>query len=274
MVHHASNNQERSQATNVTIRVVPREFGSRPYALGTGVFCCPKTGPPGRGKETSNGQTHGCAGLLGRPGYLVLRALAPGAGLRRGHRHGGHGRLQPATSWRRSRRAPPSLGAVAHHTVDGGPDLWDLVVSYIIKGNVLRGGVYPLCAGPERLVQAMHVVEIAGSYGADGHRPRLHRRGQRPGALRPRHPRADARGQDPHPHPRAGRPARHRGRIPDRARLDVPEKTGRYSVNKGLLGTTIGGGETLNSWELPARAAPSWIRLRPPTRPTSRRYSL
>jgi argininosuccinate synthase len=31
----------------------------------------------------------------------------------------------------------------------------------------------------------------------------------------------------------------------------VPEKTGIYSVNKGLLGTTIGGGETLDSWEYP-----------------------
>ena len=48
------------------------------------------------------------------------------------------------------------LGAVAHHTVDGREDLWKLVVTYIIKGNILRGGVYPLCAGPERVVQAMH----------------------------------------------------------------------------------------------------------------------
>src|SRR5437868_4686217 len=52
------------------------------------------------------------------------------------------------------------LGATAHHTVDGKADLWNLVVTYIIKGNVLRGGVYPLCAGPERVIQAMHVAEI------------------------------------------------------------------------------------------------------------------
>src|SRR5690242_2150752 len=58
------------------------------------------------------------------------------------------------------------LGVVAHHTLDGRQALWDLLVSYIVKGNVLRGGVYPLCAGPERLVQAMQVVEIARLYGA------------------------------------------------------------------------------------------------------------
>src|SRR4051812_40415586 len=43
------------------------------------------------------------------------------------------------------------LGVLAHHLVDGRPALWDLVVRYIIQGNVLRGGVYPLCAGPERI---------------------------------------------------------------------------------------------------------------------------
>ena len=33
--------------------------------------------------------------------------------------------------------------------------------------------------------------------------------------------------------------------------FEVEAKTGRYSVNKGLLGTTIGGGETLDTWEYP-----------------------
>lgn len=58
------------------------------------------------------------------------------------------------------------LGAIAHYTVDGRQALWDLVVGYIIKGNVLRGRIYPLCAGPERMVQAMHVVEVARLHGA------------------------------------------------------------------------------------------------------------
>jgi argininosuccinate synthase len=34
----------------------------------------------------------------------------------------------------------------------------------------------------------------------------------------------------------------------------IPEKTTRYSVNEGLWGTTIGGGETHDPWELPPEA--------------------
>ncbi len=42
--YHASNNQERSQATNVTIRVVPRELLLSSLALGREFFVCPKIG--------------------------------------------------------------------------------------------------------------------------------------------------------------------------------------------------------------------------------------
>jgi argininosuccinate synthase len=35
----------------------------------------------------------------------------------------------------------------------------------------------------------------------------------------------------------------------------VAEKIGRYSINKGLLGVTIGGVETLNSWDYPPDSA-------------------
>lgn len=55
------------------------------------------------------------------------------------------------------------LGARKHYTIDGKQQLYDKLVSYIIKGNILRGGVYPLSAGPERLIQAMQVVKIAQS---------------------------------------------------------------------------------------------------------------
>lgn len=147
------------------------------------------------------------------------------------------------------------LGVLAHHTVDGKQALWDLVVSYIVKGNVLRGDVYPLCAGPERLVQAMHVAEIAGLYsaktiahgstGAGNDQVRFDL------ALRVLMPQAHILA-----------PVRERGA----QRADevdfllsrgysVQEKTGRYSINKGLLGTTIGGGETLDSWEFPPEDA-------------------
>ncbi|MEO8285095.1 MAG: argininosuccinate synthase [Chloroflexota bacterium] len=147
------------------------------------------------------------------------------------------------------------LGAAAHHMVDGRADLWKLVVSYIIKGNVLRGGVYPLCAGPERLVQAMHVAQIArlhgtdtiahGSTGAGNDQVRFDL------AIRVMIPGANI-----------VTPIRDLGAqrafeveyLTSRG-FAVLEKTGVYSINKGLLGTTIGGGETLDSWEYPPEHA-------------------
>ncbi len=147
------------------------------------------------------------------------------------------------------------LGVYAHHTLDGRRALWDLLVGYIIKGNVLRGEVYPLCAGPERLVQAMQVVEIArlygattiahGSTGAGNDQVRFDL------AIRVLLPEATI-----------VTPIREIGASRDaevaylaKHGVTIPPKTGRYSINKGLLGTTIGGGETLNAWDYPPDAA-------------------
>ncbi len=58
------------------------------------------------------------------------------------------------------------LGATDHLTIDARTDLFDGLLSYLVKGNVLRGGVYPLCVGPERVTQARHVVEAAKKFGA------------------------------------------------------------------------------------------------------------
>ncbi len=143
------------------------------------------------------------------------------------------------------------LGAVAHHTVDGKRALWDRVVSYVIKGNVLRGGVYPLCAGPERVIQAMYVVEVARRYGASaiahGSTGAGNDQVRFDHAIRVLMPGA-----------RILTPVRDLGAqrkmetefLQSRG-FTVPEKTGRYSVNRGLLGTTIGGGETIDSWDYP-----------------------
>ena len=53
------------------------------------------------------------------------------------------------------------VGASKHYFIDGKKELYEKIVSYIIKGNILRGGVYPLSAGPERLIIAIKLVEIA-----------------------------------------------------------------------------------------------------------------
>ena len=143
------------------------------------------------------------------------------------------------------------VGAVAHHTIDGRQMLWDLVVTYIVKGNVLRGGVYPLCAGPERLVQAMQVVEIARLYGADtiahGSTGAGNDQVRFDLAIRVLMPEAKIIA----PIREIGAQRATEVEFLRSHSISVADQVGRYSVNKGLLGTTIGGGETLDSWEHP-----------------------
>ena len=150
-----------------------------------------------------------------------------------------------------------ALGATEHRTIPARQDLYDDLLSYLIKGNVLRGGVYPLCVGPERVVQARHTVAVAravgaraiahGSTGAGNDQVRFDV------ALRLLAPDLDLL-----------TPIRERGlsRTDTTAFLrergfDVPAKTTAYSINRGLWGTTIGGRETITTTEpLPDDAYP------------------
>ena len=59
------------------------------------------------------------------------------------------------------------LGAVDHVVVDGRERLYDQFVSYILKANYLRNGVYPSCVGVERMLQAEEVTRVALERGAD-----------------------------------------------------------------------------------------------------------
>ena len=140
-----------------------------------------------------------------------------------------------------------ALGAAEHVTVDARKDLFDDHLSFLIKGNVLRGDVYPLCVGPERIVQARHVVSVARQRGA---RAVAHG--------------STGAGNDQVRFDVAVRllagdldiitPIRDEGlsRADTTAFLqqrgfDVPARTTRYSINAGLWGTTIGGEETLGT---------------------------
>ena len=58
------------------------------------------------------------------------------------------------------------LGVLEHRTIDARQEVYDRYASYLIKGNVLRGGVYPLSVSAERLVQAEIVAECAREMGA------------------------------------------------------------------------------------------------------------
>ncbi len=59
-----------------------------------------------------------------------------------------------------------ALGAASHTTIDARADLFERVLRFLVAGNVLRGGVYPLCVGPERVVQAEALVDAAATIGA------------------------------------------------------------------------------------------------------------
>ncbi len=58
------------------------------------------------------------------------------------------------------------LGSERHFTIDGCPAVYDRFVRYLIAGNCLRGGVYPLCVSSERIVQAEEAARVAREVGA------------------------------------------------------------------------------------------------------------
>ena len=136
------------------------------------------------------------------------------------------------------------LGAASHTLVDARTDLWERALSYLVKGNVLRGDVYPLCVGPERVVQAQALVEAAqalgagavahGSTGAGNDQVRFDT------ALRLLAGDLDVLA----PIRQLGLSREASAAYLAERGVEVEPKTTAYSVNRGLWGTTIGGGET------------------------------
>ena len=61
-----------------------------------------------------------------------------------------------------------SLGAKAHHLLEGRGRVYERFVSTLIRGNVLRGRVYPLSVAAERVVQAELAASLAQELGASG----------------------------------------------------------------------------------------------------------
>lgn len=153
-----------------------------------------------------------------------------------------------------------TLGAERHFTVDGRADLFEHHLSYLIKGNVLRGGVYPLCVGPERVTQAKMVIDVArqvgaravahGSTGAGNDQVRFD--------VALRLLAADLEILTPIRDLGLSRQASTQF-LTERG-FDVPAKTTTYSINRGLWGTTIGGRETLTTTDpLPDDAYPDTV---------------
>jgi len=139
------------------------------------------------------------------------------------------------------------LGSAGHYLVDARDELFERSIQYLIKGNVLRGDVYPLCVGPDRVVQAQALVDMArkldskivahGSTGAGNDQIRFDV------AL-------SVLGDDL----TILTPIRDLGLtreyttkwLTDRG-FAVSASTTTYSINTGLWGTTVGGKETLTT---------------------------
>jgi argininosuccinate synthase len=150
------------------------------------------------------------------------------------------------------------LGAVEHVVIDGRARLYEEFVSYILKANYLRNGVYPSCVGVERMLQAEEVTRVAlargadaiahGSTGAGNDHVRFDAVTK---ALAPRLEIVGLIRDEEHTREEERDFLRARG-------YAVSDITAKYSFNFGILGTTIGGEETYGSWEyLPEEAWPS-----------------
>ena len=60
-----------------------------------------------------------------------------------------------------------ALGVASHTTVDAVQSYYDRIIRFLIYGNVLKNGTYPLSVSAERLVQALHIAEHAKKLGAE-----------------------------------------------------------------------------------------------------------
>lgn len=152
------------------------------------------------------------------------------------------------------------LGVKSHVALDVTKDYYEKSIKYMVFGNVLRNGTYPISVSSERIFQAIAIIEYAKKIGADAVAHGSTGAGND-------QVRFDLTFQILAPEIEIITPTRdmeltreyeinylkERGYVADFKKLE-------YSINKGLWGTSIGGKETLKSDEtLPEEAYPSQI---------------
>jgi argininosuccinate synthase len=158
------------------------------------------------------------------------------------------------------------LGAKTFAVVDAVKDYYEQCIKFLVFGNVLRGGVYPLSVSAERMFQALSIIGYAnkigatavahGSTGAGNDQVRFDLVFQTLGNdLEIITPIRDLR-------------------LSRQAEIEFLAKYGveyswekaQYSINKGLWGTSVGGKETLTSdTALPDAAYPSQLTKTDPS---------
>jgi len=153
-----------------------------------------------------------------------------------------------------------SLGVASFQCVDVTKDYYDSCIKYLIYGNVLKNATYPLSVSAERMVQAIavaeHVQKTGASYVAHGST----------GAGNDQ-VRFDMVFQSMLPGVEIITPIRdlRLSREEEIAFLkehgvEMNVEKAKYSINKGLWGTSVGGKETLTSSDyLPEEAWPTQV---------------
>lgn len=153
-----------------------------------------------------------------------------------------------------------SLGVKSHKTIDETDNYYEKIVRFLIFGNILKNGSYPLSVSAERVSQAVAIAQYAkevgakaiahGSTGAGNDQVRF-----------------DMIFQTFMPEAEIITPIRDM-QLSREAEIEYLQSKGVdwdftksvYSINKGLWGTSVGGKETLKSnGNLPESAFPTQV---------------
>ena len=158
------------------------------------------------------------------------------------------------------------LGVKSHFTARVADKYYKECIKYLVFGNILKNNTYPLSVSAERIFQAVAVAEYAKSIGAN----------------------AIAHGSTGAGNDQVRFDMAFRTIVPD-AEIITPIRDlklsreeeiaflmakgvvrewhkSTYSINQGLWGTSVGGKETLNSWDnLPESAWPTQLTKKKPS---------
>lgn len=188
-----------------------------------------------------------CAMYLQEQGYEVYTAVANTGGF-------------DAQECKKIEEKAYKLGAVKHVTLNIENEYYEKSIKYMIFGNVLRNGTYPISVSSERIFQAIAIINYAKEIGADcvAHGSTGAGNDQ---------VRFDLTFNVLAPNIEILTPTRdmnlsreyeinylkEHGYVADFTKME-------YSINKGLWGTSVGGKETLHSNRtLPDEAYPSQL---------------
>lgn len=158
-----------------------------------------------------------------------------------------------------------NLGAASHQSFDALNDFYDKAIKYLIFGNVLKNDTYPLSVSAERAFQALKIAEYADSIGAD------YLAHGSTGAGNDQI-RFDMIFQILAPNTEILSPIRDQQLSREQEMeylashgVDLQWEEAKYSINKGLWGTSVGGAETLTSHQpLPEEAWPGSLKKEEP----------